>query len=750
MPELLSSKIIIREEPPQIRSITALPTAVLGMIGITQRGPVGQPVLVLSFEEWRNTFGGYTLTSRDTIAAVEGFFEEGGQFLWFTRTVHYTDVTDNTTSTSTRGSVDLSTLLLAAQGAQALSTLAGPFSLPDGATITTSEDGNAAVTTTINGGPAQVTAVAAGNVALADGQTLTLRVNNGPEQTLTLQAASFANIAAATPAEVATVISAFTGATGDVDGTSPRLSTDGAGNGFSIQVTGGTANAVLQFPTTVQNGTGNVGNLAAISNAELISLVEAATTGLSGSEINSRLAITTDATGAAKTLTIGGTAAATLGLPTAEQTGADAVAATPTLRVQGRWDGAYTDDLTVSITAASSGEADRFNLVIRESGVIRETWANLSMLDTDPNYVETVINAEIPAGSVYITVTDLDAGLGSPTNDRPATLANTAIPGGGDGLVGIADTDFIGDVDEKTGLYALDADNSQPITLLASPARITAVVHNAMLTYAEIHRNGSMLALIDAPAGSTAQGIVDYVREQALLEGASEFGALYWPHVRVINPNTTLFGDQDYITIPPCGHVAGAMARTDASQPGGVYLTPAGQENGRLRSIVGFEILPGRQIPESFDETKRDLVVPARVNPLDANGGLRIIDGARTLRADGSFPFVGERRGVIFIEQSVKAGIEFARFANHDARLRAEVARVIDKFLADQMSVGAFRTRNPETAYFVDVGEGLNPPSVVFNGELRARIGLATQKPAEFITLTFTQDTRALTQELSQ
>ena len=37
----------------------------------------------------------------------------------------------------------------------------------------------------------------------------------------------------------------------------------------------------------------------------------------------------------------------------------------------------------------------------------------------------------------------------------------------------------------------------------------------------------------------------------------------------------------------------------------------------------------------------------------------------------------------------------------------------------------------------------------IFAGELHARIGLATQKPADWVVLTFTQDTRELEQRLA-
>ncbi len=49
---LLSSKIVVTEEAPRIRSFSALPTAVLGTVGLAERGPIGKAVLSTSFEEW--------------------------------------------------------------------------------------------------------------------------------------------------------------------------------------------------------------------------------------------------------------------------------------------------------------------------------------------------------------------------------------------------------------------------------------------------------------------------------------------------------------------------------------------------------------------------------------------------------------------------------------------------------------------------------------------------------------------------
>lgn len=91
--------------------------------------------------------------------------------------------------------------------------------------------------------------------ALADGQTLTLKINGGAVQTITFRAADFADIANATRAEVAAEINgqlvggSAASLTSNVVGIrSSRTTYDG---NTSIEVTGGTANGVLGFPTTV-------------------------------------------------------------------------------------------------------------------------------------------------------------------------------------------------------------------------------------------------------------------------------------------------------------------------------------------------------------------------------------------------------------------------------------------------------------------------------------------------------------------
>jgi len=220
------------------------------------------------------------------------------------------------------------------------------------------------------------------------------------------------------------------------------------------------------------------------------------------------------------------------------------------------------------------------------------------------------------------------------------------------------------------------------------------------------------------------------VRAKAKLEEASEHAAIYWPRVRVLNPAKNELGNEDTVTVPPSGIICGVYARNDGAQPGGIYDPPAGIEKGKMVGVVGFEN------DETLEEAKRDLVYPFRINPLTTGPSMpRFIDGSRTLKGTGNFPYIAERRGVTFIERSLKDGLQFARHKNNTEALRAQVQRTITSFLMTQMNNGAFRSREPEKSFFVDLSG--NGEDEILAGRLNVRVGLATNKPAEFIELRF-------------
>ncbi len=737
---LLSSKVIIEEEDPQVRPILAQATAVIGLVGITERGPIAEEVLVTSADEYKDVFGGYT-ASGEVAQAIDAIYGTAGPGVpvHVVRTVHFTDASDPGTKTSAAASLTLNTAATAPTSGSVLGSVVGPFNLAHNDNLSIVVDGGSPTAATFTA-VAAARESAAETFALSNGQVLTVSIDSGSVQTIAFLTGEFVSIGAATAEEVASVINAkISGASASVTsgGTKVTITSDKKGTASGVDVTGGSANTALAFTTGNVAGTGNVADIDAVTVAEVETIVEAAVSGLSVTNVGGAVKITSNTTGTSSSILVQASSSADdeLGFDNATHSGTTG-AAVGSVLVEGKYDGTYANSLSVAIEAPTNGESGCFNLVVIRSGVRVELFPNLSVVDTDARYVETIVNGD--AGSKLISVSDLDASITAP-GDIPATGTFGPLTGGDDGLTSLADADFIGGTSSsgRTGLRGLDLVDD--LSLLAVPGRATPGVHGAMAAYCETLREGSVFGVFDPPANNNASQIITYVTSTASLLELTEFAAIYWPRLMVTNPSKTVFGSASTIAIAPSGMVLGAMARTDSARQGGVYEAPAGIENGRLPLVLGFE---GTDV---LDQNKRDLVYPKRINPITTRTGLpKYIDGSRTLKSSGNFPSVSERRGVILIEQSIKTGLEFARHKNNDDTLRSACARIVTTFLTGQMKVGAFRTRNPSTAFFVDFGTGLNTPAVIFANQLKGRVGLATQKPAEFVIVSFSQDTRSL------
>lgn len=750
MAELLSSKIIITEEDPTIRSFPTLPSAVLAILGVAEKGPIATPQLITSFEEYQRYFGNY-VDGYQLALAVRAYFLNGGNQAYVSRVVHYTDPTIPATKTSVKGSGTLQTGLVAPGEASHTGTNTETFDLEPGDTfIGDVEAGGNQIAT--------VAAVAASEENGADetfdfsagGETLTVKINQGSVQTVTFQTSMFGTPAAGTAEEVAQAINAqLVGARATVTSAGVRVTieSDRRGTGSYVEITGGTANSgglpLLGFPTAEIQGTGNVGDVDAVTAAEIAAMIALAWTngsGVTGTVVSGAVKITTVATGASVTMVIGaGTGNTVVGFTAATYSGSGA-AAVDTLKIEGKYDGAYANSLLIKIAAATSGEADEFNLqVLSATGVVLESFANVTMDDTADRFVESVVN-HVDSGSTRISVEDLDAG-GTPTTDRPANVSGAAITSGDDGLTGLDYLDYTGDQAAATGLYAFDL--TDDITILAIPDSVHASTQKAMIAYAEVDRKGLVFCILDPDEDLSITGIK--AQQTALgAEGVTEYASLYWPRVKIINPSKAVYGSTvETVTMAPSGTIAGIMANNDNEEPEGPFFQPAGVEGGRPLGLVELE----RE--EAKLESTRDIIYPKRICPITYLRSYGIyIDGSRTLRGDGNFPSIGERRGVSHIEALLTNGLQWVRHKNNTPALRRSVYKTVYAELHSWMRRGAFATANPSTAFFVDVSDALNPPSVVRSGQLVMRIGMATNTPAEFLIIKVTKDTRALDEEL--
>jgi hypothetical protein len=738
----LASEVRVEEESRTNRSIAASGVLALAMLGISERGPIGESTLSNSFAEWEKQHGGHTAETLDTVEAVRGYFDGGGTILRFGRVVHTTTPGDPTTKTSAAGTLELMTTA-SAPAAGSVDSVAQPFNLEPAQTLIVKIDGGGDQTFTFAAAAAELVS-GAETFNITDGQTLTFVVNGGTLITKTFGTAEFVSIAAATAEEVVASLNAFfaannagCAATVTGGGTTVTVTTVRRGTGASLTI-GGTA-AALGALIGTDTGTGDAADIDAVTAAEAATKLSTLTGGVAAA-VSGALRITSSTTGGSSSVqvTAPSTADTAFGFDNAVHSG-NTGAAVATATADGKTDGAYANELSIQIADATNGESESFNLYVVRNGVVKERWFNLTMDSASLRYAPTLINDTL-SGSDYITFTDEEAATSLP---RPANGTLGPLTGGDDGLSGLSDTDYTGGETSNgsTGVRVFDVDD---IDVVIAPGRATSAVHNGLLTYCEVHRAGLCFTILDPPRNYSAAQMVTYVESTANLLELSDKGAIYWPNVKVANPNKDLYGTDAAIVIAPSGHLAGMYARNDARKTAGQFQQPAGTEYGRMPGVLGLEM------SEVKKKTKRDLVFPKMINPISQERGTPIfVDGARTLKSSSPFPSVGQRRGVIFMEKQLIPGLAFIRHQNINERLYEQGNRTLQVFLLELTRNDAFKSKDPKKAFFIDIGPGLNSASVQAQKKVQARIGVATSEPAEFVVLLVGPDTRALDEELA-
>lgn len=718
----LASSVQFEKEESVVRKIPVGAILTLAMPGVTERGPVDSTTLTFDFPDWQRTYGGYTADGFAAIVA-NAYFLNGGTRLRMSRIVHHTDASDPTTKQSAAASMTLQTEALAATKGSVTGSQVEPFDLEPGDDLDLNVDAGGTSTATFNATAGTETAVNTETYVLSDGQTLTVKIDGGAVQTITFNTAEFVAIGAATAAEVAAVINAeITGASADVTGGAPRITSDKRGTASSVQITGGTANAALGFPTDLNSGTGNVADIDNVTAAEVKTVVEAAVAGVTVTSVSGAVKIETNTSGSTGSIQVeaSSTADDELGLDNATHSGTDA-GAVNTLTVTAKSDGEWANEVSVKIGDPGSGRTGYFRFQLLRNGAVIETWDDVTMDDSKDEYIETIVN-NADRGSLYVQVTDLDA----PTTEedqKPAAGTFGPMTGGDDGLAGLADTDFNGGtgLNGRVGLRTFDLHSD--IDVLCSPDRATSSHHNAMVTYCDVTREGLLFAVLDPPEGNTAEQMATYVESTAALFGLTENAAIYWPRVKVLNPNKDVFGTEDKLVVPPSGHVCGVYARGDARKVGGMFEQPAGLDANYLPR--GIEELETEEVK---DIAKRELLFPLNVNPISQEEGTPIfLDGARNLDITGGFPSVGAARGLVFVQKRLKPALAFLRHRNLKPKLYNEGRMTVETFMDSLEEAEAFES------YSIDFGPSLNTSATKAQRQIKARLGIRNWGVGEFV-----------------
>jgi phage tail sheath protein FI len=225
--------------------------------------------------------------------------------------------------------------------------------------------------------------------------------------------------------------------------------------------------------------------------------------------------------------------------------------------------------------------------------------------------------------------------------------------------------------------------------------------------------------IVDAPASLTSTTITAWKEQMRATPNAG----LYFPGLRVEDR----FDSDAIRDVPPSGAIAGVIARTDMAR--GVWKAPAGTD-ARLQGVRGLN--------HSISDTERGHFTAHGVNTLRTFPGQGIrVWGSRTLAsaADTDFNYVSVRRLLLFIEESLDRGIQWAVFEPNDEPLWRAVRRSIENFLLGLFKSGALMGRRPEDAYFVRCDRMTMTEEDIDKGRLICLVGVAPVRPAEFLSV---------------
>jgi phage tail sheath protein FI len=236
---------------------------------------------------------------------------------------------------------------------------------------------------------------------------------------------------------------------------------------------------------------------------------------------------------------------------------------------------------------------------------------------------------------------------------------------------------------------------------------------------AQCARLGERLAILDALPEADLERLA--LSRNELTRGQSEplSGALYYPWIRTAGGLT-----------PPCGHVAGIYARTDARA--GVFKAPANEE------VIGAQDLEvisnGNEVAIRVDNLIQDDLNSEGINCLRSFPGRGIrVWGARTLSREPEWLYVNVRRLFLTLRRWIDLNMTWVGFEPDTPRLWLRIQRELTSYLTGLWRKGALAGMSPEQAFYVKCDAETNPPESRESGQVVTEIGLAPGVPAEFI-----------------
>jgi uncharacterized protein len=763
-------------------TIVAAPISIAGFLVRTERGVPDMPVALRGPSNFALNFGGFT---SDTFGphAIRGFFDNGGTDAYAVRVVDRVN------------SAAAAVMLNDRQGVATLRVSAGRRGREDpgrwGNALSVTIADHPRATTAI---PAQVVGTSAEPFALADGQTLDVTVNGGATPaSVTFRAADFANIGAASAAEVAAVVGRQT--TLFRAGVTPTrrllLASSAPGTASRLAISGSAATA-LGF------GTANANSDGSLAAGTILTAVEAVGGLVPGSaiRIESRghviapdpmaTMLTADAT-ISVTVDAGTPTAATTVVTFANSdfihgvgsiTPGEVVAA---INRQARgFSAGLTHDNRLVLLSSTYGTSSSIALAagttdataglgltgatpvagVRELRQVDLVWEPSRLIawtgglgtggipaiaarvqSVEFDLVVTRSGVELERFESLSMQNDLDYYVEAVLNDQDFGSRFVTVADQGS-TSGVAD-DAPGPGQFQLGTTTKGTDGNAPADLdyIGDPTQRTGL-------YAFDTVGIQLLACPETTAPGVVNACLGYAerRGDLMYVGAAPRGfdldgiKTYAAAFRARKVYGALYAPWIEIVNPL--DTTGGNPRLQIPPVGhilgmyarigearGVWKAPAGDE-ARLASALGVEF-------DMTDADHTDLVKNGGVNGVRAIPGAGVIvDASRTLSTDTRWLFVNVRRLFNYVKASLRDGLRWVAQEPHSEELRRRVRfNVVTPFLLGLWRQGAFGSDAPELTFTVKCDAENNPPAEVSLGNFKLEVFFYSVKPAEEIQL---------------
>ncbi|MBI5958672.1 MAG: phage tail sheath subtilisin-like domain-containing protein [Chloroflexi bacterium] len=247
-----------------------------------------------------------------------------------------------------------------------------------------------------------------------------------------------------------------------------------------------------------------------------------------------------------------------------------------------------------------------------------------------------------------------------------------------------------------------------------------ADIQSAMIQQGE--NGGYRVVLLDPPETHLSMDAIQTWRQRF----DTSYAALYYPWVIVST-------DDGFRAVPPSGHVAGVIARTDLTI--GPHRAPA---NYVLNGVQALSTPVGT--------AEQGVLNPLGINCLRAlpGQGLRVY-GARTVSSASEWRYLNVRRLILMLEKALESSTQWAVFEPNNLLTRQILRFSISQFLDNLWRRGALAGNDPVGAYTVRCDETNNPPEVIDAGQLIVEIAVAPAIPFEFIRFRLGRTVEAIT-----